>query len=310
MEKDDLAPKHTILLFYKYTPIDNPEKLRDEQRALCEKLGLKGRIITAPEGINVTVEGTTENTEKYLEAYFKDPRFAGTHIKRSQGTGNAFPKLSVKARKEIVTLGKSLNEVKSKGKVIKPEELKEWFQTKKVGEDFYIVDLRNDYEFKVGRFKGSMIPENMQNFRDVPHVLDQLKGMSDKPMITVCTGDVRCEKASAYLQDLGFKDAYHLDGGIVTYMEKYPAQEFEGTLYVFDKRITMDFDAIKGVADKHVVVGECDLCKTKSERYVNCKYPRCNKHFICCEDCSEDDGRSFCNAECREKAVSYFVSQN
>ena len=84
MEKDDLAPKHTILLFYKYTPIDNPEKLRDEQRALCEKLGLKGRIITAPEGINVTVEGTTENTEKYLEAYFKDPRFAGTHIKRSQ----------------------------------------------------------------------------------------------------------------------------------------------------------------------------------------------------------------------------------
>ncbi len=299
MEKDSIKPEYTILLFYKYTPIDNPEKLRDEQRAICEKLELKGRIIVASEGINVTVEGKTENTEKYLEEYFKDPRFAGTHIKRSPGIGDAFPKLSVKARKEIVTLGKSLIEVKSKGKVIKPEELKEWFQTKKVGEDFYIVDLRNDYEFKVGRFKGSMIPENLQNFRDVPYVLNQLEKMKDKPMITVCTGDVRCEKASAYLRDIGFDDAYHLDGGIVTYMEKYPAQEFEGTLYVFDKRITMDFDP----KDKHVVVGECEKCGVKSERYVNCKYPRCNKHFLCCEECSEEDGRSFCSMECREKVL-------
>lgn len=300
--KDD----YTILLFYKYVEIDNPEKLRDDQRALCERLNLKGRIITAKEGINVTLEGTTENTEKYLEEYFKDPRFAGTHIKRSKGTGDAFPKLSVKARKEIVTLGKSLTEVKGKGKVIKPEELREWFQTKKVGEDFYIVDLRNDYEFKVGRFKGSMIPENLQNFRDVPHVLDQLQDMKDKPMITVCTGDVRCEKASAYLQDLGFDDAYHLDGGIVTYMEKYPAGEFEGSLYVFDKRILINFDP----KDKHVVVGKCDKCDLPSERYVNCKNPRCNKHFLCCESCSEEDGRSFCSVECREKVDSNLVSQN
>ncbi len=303
MTQDSKNSEYTILLFYKYVNIDNPEKLRDEQRALCEKLGLKGRIITAKEGINVTLEGTTENTEKYLEEYFKDPRFAGTHIKRSRGTGDAFPKLSVKARKEIVTLGKSLTEVKSKGKVIKPEELKEWYQTKKVGEDFYVVDLRNDYEFKVGRFKGSMIPENLQNFRDVPHVLNQLESMKDKPMITVCTGDVRCEKASAFLQDMGFQDAYHLDGGIVTYMEKYPAQEFQGTLYVFDKRITMDFDSDKGVADKHVVVGKCDLCGVDSERYVNCKNPRCNKHFLCCLECSEEDGRSFCSPECREKIL-------
>jgi len=308
--------EYTILLFYKYTPIDNPERLRDEQRFLCQKLGLKGRIIIAKEGINVTVEGTTENTEKYLEKFLSDIRFSDTNIKKSRGTGSAFPKLSVRARKEIVTLGMDYNSIKSKGKVIKPEELKEWFQTKKVGKDFYIVDLRNDYEFKVGRFKGSVIPENMQNFRDVPHILDQLKNMADKPMITVCTGDVRCEKASAYLQDLGFKDAYHLDGGIVTYMEKYPAQEFEGTLYVFDKRITMDFDESKGVAHNHVIVGECDLCKTKSERFVNCKYPRCNKHFICCEDCSEYDdlsaqeGRSFCSEPCREKVISNFVSQN
>lgn len=295
MEKGE----YTILLFYKYVFIEDPEKVRDWQRFICEKLNLKGRIIVAHEGINVTVEGTNENIEKYLEEYFKDQRFAGTHIKRSKGIGDAFPKLSVKARKEIVTLGKDYNSIKSKGKVITPEELKNWFQTKKVGEDFHIVDLRNDYEFKVGRFKGSVIPENLQNFRDVPHVIDQLEKMKDKPMIIVCTGNVRCEKASALLQDLGFKDAYHLDGGIVTYMEKYPAQEFLGSLYVFDKRILTHFDP----EDKHVVMGKCEKCDNKSERYVNCKNPRCNKHFICCLDCSEEDGRSFCSLECREKIL-------
>lgn len=292
-------PEYTILLFYKYIKIDNPEKLRDEQRALCEKLKLKGRIITAEEGINVTLEGTTENVEEYLKEFLSDPRFKDTHIKRSKGTGEAFPKLSVKARKEIVTLGKDYNSIKSKGKVIKPEELKEWFQTKKVGEDFYIVDLRNDYEFKVGRFKGSIMP-NLQNFRDVPKILSELEKMKDKPIITVCTGDVRCEKASAYLIDEGFQNSYHLDGGIVTYMEKYPAQEFEGSLYVFDKRILMHFDP----EDKHVTIGRCEKCEKLSERYVNCKNPMCNKHFICCEECSEEDGKSFCNAECREAVLS------
>jgi UPF0176 protein len=290
----------TILLFYKYVFIEDPKKLRDEQRALCEKLGLKGRIITAPEGINVTIEGTNENVEKYLKEYLSDPRFSDTHIKRSKGTGSAFPKLSVKARKEIVTLGKDYNSIKTKGKVIKPEELKEWFKTKKVGEDFYIVDLRNDYEFKVGKFKGSVLPD-LQNFRDVPKVLHELKDMKDKPIITVCTGDVRCEKASAYLQDEGFENAYHLDGGIVTYMEKFPAQEFEGSLYVFDGRILTHFDS----PESHVVIGTCEKCETKSERYVNCKNPKCNKHFICCESCSEVDGKSFCSVECRDKILQY-----
>lgn len=291
-------PEYTILLFYKYTKIEDPEKLRADQLALCTKLGLKGRIIVAEEGINVTVEGTTENTEKYLAEYLSDPRFAGTHIKRSVGTGDAFPKLSVKYRKEIVTLGKDYNSMKSKGKVIKPEELKEWFATKEVGKDFHIVDLRNDYEFKVGKFKGSVMP-NLQNFRDVPKVLSELEPYKEQAIITVCTGDVRCEKASAFLRDEGFDDVYHLDGGIVTYMEKFPAQEFEGSLYVFDRRIIMDFDP----KDKHKVIGKCDRCGVSSERYVNCKNKMCNKHIICCEACSEDDGRSFCSEEC--KAVVY-----
>lgn len=280
-------------MFYKYVEIDNPEKLRDEQRALCEKLGLKGRIIVAKEGINTTVEGTTENTEKYLKEYLSDPRFSDTHIKRSKGTGNSFPKLSVKVRKEIVTLGleDDINPNQVTGKHLKPEELKKWFES---GKSFHIVDMRNDYEFKVGKFKNSVMPK-LQNFRDIPKALGDIENLKEEAVLTVCTGGVRCEKASGLLVREGFKEVYQLDGGIVSYMEKFPAQEFEGSLYVFDKRILMHFDP----EDKHKVIGKCEKCQSPSERYVNCKNPRCNKHFICCEECSEEDGRSFCSEECK-----------
>ncbi len=293
---------YKIILFYKYVNIEDPVKLKNEQMDLCVALGLKGRVIVAKEGINATLEGTEENIEKYLKVYLSDPRFSDTHIKKSFGTGDSFPKLSVKARKEIVSLHleKDINPNEITGVHLKPEELKQWYES---GKDFVVVDMRNDYEFKVGRFKDSIMPD-LQNFRDVPKALSDIEHLKDKTVLTVCTGGVRCEKASGLLKREGFKDVYQLDGGIVSYMEKFPAQEFEGTLYVFDKRITMDFDSINNVGDKHVVVGKCDKCEVSSERFVNCKYPQCNKHFICCESCSEEDGKSFCSVECRDKLSS------
>lgn len=288
---------YTILLFYKYTKIDNPQKLKDEQLALCKKLNLKGRIIVAKEGINATIEGTTENTEKYLAEYLSDPRFSDTHIKRSSGTGDSFPKLSVKVRPEIVSLHleNDIDPNQITGTHLKPEELKKWYEE---GKEFYVIDMRNDYEFKVGRFKDSVLMP-VQNFRDIPKALSHIEHLKDKTVVPVCTGGVRCEKASGLLVREGFKDVYQLDGGIVSFMEKFPASEFEGSLYVFDKRILMHFDP----ADKHKVVGVCEKCKKNSERYVNCKNPSCNKHFICCENCSEKDGRSFCSVSCKVKLL-------
>ncbi len=289
---------YTIILFYKYVNIAFPKVLRDEQFDLCTKLNLKGRVIVAQEGINATLEGTNENIQKYLDQFLSDERFAGTHIKKSVGTGDAFPKLSVKVRPEIVSLHleKDINPNEVTGKHLKPEELKQWYES---GKKFHIVDMRNDYEYKVGRFKDSIIP-NLENFRDVPSALKDLREFENETILTVCTGGVRCEKSSGLLVREGFKDVYQLDGGIVTYMEKFPAQEFEGTLYVFDGRITMDFDP----SEKHKVVGRCDKCGILSERYVNCKNPECNKHFLCCVDCSEEDGRAFCGKICRDKILS------
>ena len=134
-----------VLLYYIYTPLMNPQALRDSQRELCEKLSLKGRIIIAEEGINGTVEGTQENTQKYMKAMHKTSYFKDLYFKKSPGTGKAFSKLSVKVRSEVVRLGiPEVNPTKIKGKYLSSEKLHAWFEE---GREFYIIDMRNDYEY-------------------------------------------------------------------------------------------------------------------------------------------------------------------
>jgi UPF0176 protein len=286
---------HQILLYYKYVFIENAEEEMRRQKALCEQLNLKGRIIVAVEGINGTVEGSKENTEKYIEEMLKDQRFADIHWKRSIGDGNSFPKLSVKARKEIVSLHLGtcdINPNEITGTHLKPEELHEWIKNKK---EFYIVDMRNAYEHKVGYFEGSILPP-IENFRDLPKVVEQIKHLKNKTVLTVCTGGVRCEKASGFLITQGFTDVYQLDGGIVSYMEKYPNEDFKGKLYVFDGRITQSFYSDD---PKHEIVGKCDTCSVPSENYVNCSNPICHRHFIACINClSKNEGKAFCPKGC------------
>ncbi len=272
----------------------------NQQRELCQRLNLKGRIIVANEGINGTVEGSVEDTEAYVHALKSDPRFADTHIKRSQGNGQAFPKLSIKARPEIVSLHlgeEDINPRQTTGKYLQPEELHEWFVNQK---EFYIVDMRNDYEQRVGHFAGSVLPR-LGNFRDLPQLLADLEHLKDKTVVTVCTGGVRCEKASGFLVKHGFNNVYQLSGGIVSYMEKYPNQHFLGKLYVFDQRIIMGFNTD---SPEHVVIGRCAKCDKPSEHYINCGNNKCHLHFICCQNCLETDEVGYCSQDCREAVMA------
>ncbi len=286
---------HTILLFYKYVHIEDPEAVRLWQLELCRKLDLKGRIIIAEEGINATLEGTADNAEIYWGELIKDSRFADIHLKKSVGTGEAFPKLSVKVRPEIVSLhlGKEgdVNPNETTGKRLSPEELRTWIES---GKKFHIVDMRNTYEHIVGHFEGSILPQ-LENFRDLPKVANDLQPLVKEPVLTVCTGGVRCEKASGYLVKQGFEDVYQLDGGIVSYMEKYPNQDFKGQLYVFDGRVTMGFNLDD---PKREIVGRCDKCKTPCELYADCANLNCHRHFICCSDCRQESGEAYCDENC------------
>lgn len=290
MKKTD----YQVLLYYKYVNIEDPYKARDEQRELCEKLNLKGRIIVAYEGINGTVEGTLEDTEKYIKEMEKSPYFAGISYKKSEGIGNAFPKLSVKARPEIVTTKvKGLDPNVTTGKYITADELHKWYEEKR---EFYLVDMRNDYEYISGYFE-NFIPSGIHNFYDLPSVLPKLEHLKNKTVVTVCTGGIRCEKASGFLVSNGFSDVYQLQDGIQTYMEKYPNKHFKGKLYVFDKRITVGFNTDD---PEHEVVGSCRHCGVKTDTYVNCEYNFCHFHYICCKDCRDSEtGLAFCSSDCK-----------
>jgi len=292
---------HQILLYYAYTPVEHPVVLCERQRALCRSLGLTGRILIAEEGINGTVEGTVEATEAYIQACQEEPEFANVVFKRSEGTGDALPKLVVKLRKEIVSAHLEAQDVdpnKTTGKRLSAEDLHDWIRSER---EFYIVDMRNDYEYAVGHFENSILPP-IGNFRDLPSVLPALDHLRNKTVVTVCTGGVRCEKASGFLVQNGFADVYQLQDGIVTYMEKYPNEDFKGALYVFDGRVTMGFNrSLPG----YEVVGRCELCGAPAEHFENCANNECHRHIICCEDCLPEDGSApYCRQECADFAMA------
>lgn len=292
--------EYQILLFYKYVYIDDPVAVKDWIFGLCQKYQLKGRLIIAKEGINFTFEGKTQDTEDFIVEMQKDQRFENIHFKRSVGTGDAFPKLSVKVREEIVSAHLGVCDVNPNevtGKHLPPAELHEWIHS---GREFYIIDMRNAYEHKVGKFAGSVCPP-LENFRDLPKIIESIAHLKNKTVVTVCTGGVRCEKASGYLITQGFTDVYQLDGGIVSYMEQFPNEDFEGKLYVFDRRIMMGFYTDD---QSHTSVGKCDYCGAPSEQFINCENKNCNRHMIMCDECTqksiEKHGKRICLDDCRE----------
>lgn len=285
-----------IILFYKYIEISNPQKLKDEQLLLCKKLNLKGRIIIAYEGINGTLEGTKAEIDKYCAEIKKATRFKDIQFKFSSGTGGAFPKLSVKVRNEIVAgrLGKDdIDPNKVSGKYLEAERLHDWYLN---GKEFFVVDMRNGFEQQVGYFQNS-INSNFENFDDLPTILPKLKELKGKTIVTVCTGGVRCEKASGFLVNSGYNDVYQLLGGMHTYMEKFPDGFFKGSLYVFDKRLVMGFNMTN---KNREIIGRCAKCNNTSENYINCKDGFCHRHFIVCQDCLGSKEAILCPMGCRD----------
>ncbi len=284
---------YEVIIFYKYVTIENPAKLMEKIRERCLGLNLLGRVIVAGEGINATLEGKPSDIVVFVEEFTNDPRFKDVSIKRSRSDGKTFPRLSVKVRKEIVgthfVREEANPEVKSAPR-IKPEELRTWYES---GKDFIIIDMRNSYEFDSGHFWNAIDP-GLQNSRDLPKVVEKFVPLKGKTVLTVCTAGVRCEKMSAYLLGRGFKEVYQLDGGIHSYMEKYPGKDFLGTLYTFDQRVTMHFGG------EREVVGRCRRCGKKTETYYNCGNDDCHLHFLMCNDCSVPRQNVFCSVACQK----------
>ncbi len=265
-----------IILYYKFVPVADPVTAMHWQRELCMRLNLKGRIIIADHGINGTLGGKVKDVKAYVKAMNLHPAFKGINYKWSDGRADDFPRLSVKVRKELVTLnpGQAFD-VFNSGTALKP---KQWHEYLQKHPDAIVFDARNDYESSIGKFKGAITPE-IKNFRDIKPELDKLP--KDKPVLTYCTGDIRCEYLSAYMKGQGFQDVYHLDGGIVKYGQAFGDDGFwEGKCFVFDDRLNIAFS---GEAKD---IGECVHCGIRTSNYENCSNPSCNALVLMCSGCA------------------------
>lgn len=282
----------TILLFYKYITLEKPEDIRDWQRTLCLKLGLKGRIILASEGINGTVGGSQEAIEQYKKALTANPLFADIDFKEAPGGAECFPKLRVIVKKEIVNFGIDTQKVSAKdaGIYLTPTQAHELINQKPA--DLMLFDARNNFESRVGTFKDAITP-NINHFRDLPSYIDtNLEQFKDKDVLMFCTGGVRCERATAYLKLKNVaKKVYHLQGGIHRYIEQYPDGHFRGKNYVFDGRVT--------VAVNEDVLSSCDICSQPCDEFANCLNASCNKLFLACPSCLPTFAKT-CSKTCME----------
>lgn len=285
-----------ILLFYAFAALPDPEAVRLWQQAICEQHGLKGRIVVSPHGLNGTVGGDVDDVKRYLKSTKRHPAFRSLDVKWSEGTLLAdgtsadFPRLSVKVRPELVAFG-APDEVEVRdgqvvdgGTRLDPDALHALVAER---EDVVFFDGRNRIESAVGRFKDAVIPpvDTTREFVDLidSGAYDHLK---DRPVVTYCTGGIRCEILTPIMKRRGFREVYQLDGGIVTYGDRFGDDGlWEGSLYVFDGRITQDF------SDHAAVIGTCDTCGGATSAVVDCSDADCVRQFVRCASCASADSR-------------------
>ena len=301
-----LAPsaQSKIALYYHFTPIADPEAVRLWQHALCTMLGLTGRIIIAPHGINGTVGGPISAVKHYVKTTRSYSGFQGMEIKWSEGSAADFPRLSVKVKPELVAFDAAEEiEVTSDGVTdtgvhLKPEALHELVeQRESENRPVVFFDGRNAVEAKIGKFKNAVVPDT-ETTRDFVTELESGKydHLKDQPVVTYCTGGIRCEVLTALMKHRGFEEVYQLDGGIVRYGEAFgDSGLWEGSLYVFDERMHTEF------SDDAVTIGRCLLCEQPTSELRNCSKLSCRHLDTVCGDCAEANPERVC-AHCEAAA--------
>jgi UPF0176 protein len=282
-----------VIAYYHYTSIPNAEELVPLHLEFCKSIGIRGRIYIAHEGINGTISGTIEDCKKYMDHLLADPMFKGIEFKIDEHHEHAFNRIHVRYKTEIVHSGlrdpKEIDPTKETGKHLRGDE----FAKLKESDDLIIIDVRSNYETRLGRFKNS-VTLDIETFREFPNKVAELEKYKNKKVVTVCTGGIKCEKASAYLIKQGFKDVYQLHNGIIGYAKDTGGKDFDGSLYVFDGRVSVPINNVNPTA-----IANCKKCGTPTFRNLNCANVECNEQFNMCETCSEEM-QGACSETCLE----------
>jgi UPF0176 protein len=290
---EETEPRTTIS-FYHYFPIEDPKAFRDVLYKNLDELKVFGRIYVAHEGINAQVSVPANRFEDFKTYLYSIEPLNGIRLNIAvDDDGKSFWVLKIKVRDKIVADGiqDPSFDMSNKGRYVNAEE----FNQLTSDPDTIVVDMRNHYEFEVGHFENAIeVPSD--TFREqLPMAAEMLKDSSDKNIIMYCTGGIRCEKASAYMLHKGFRNVFHLEGGIINYVnqvkEKNLPVKFHGKNFVFDNRLG------ERVTDE--IIAKCHQCGNPADTHVNCANEACHLLFIQCDNCKEKFS-GCCSKECRD----------
>lgn len=289
---DSSAYKYSIAAFYHFGPVPK-DQLKDLSKRLedhAKNENVRGLVILATEGVNGTISAESKETlEAYLNFISETLSFPKLEPKWSGAEAWPFRKFAVRIRPEIVTLGKP--EVQPlpphSPRHLSPEE---WHRMMEE-EDVIVLDTRNWYETKIGKFAGAIDP-NIEEFREFSDFLDKSDLPKDKKILIYCTGGIRCEKAIVEMENKGFTNVYQLDGGILNYLAKFPNQKFEGECFVFDHRVAVD-----QYLNPTKQYKMCPHCGQPADQKIQCR--RCETEAVVCIDClDKEEARRTCSKNC------------
>jgi UPF0176 protein len=286
---------HRITIsFYQYFPIKNPQEFRDYLYKQLNALQVFGRIYVAKEGINAQISVPEHYMEAFRSFLYSIEPLNGLRLNIAvDDDGKSFWVLKIKVRDKIVADGIDDPDfsMEKKGRYVNAEQMNELLKQP----DTIVIDMRNHYEYEVGHFVNAKeVPSD--TFRDqLPMAVDMMKGNEDKNIIMYCTGGIRCEKASAYMLHKGFKNVFHLEGGIINYARQAKEagleSKFIGKNFVFDNRL--------GERITEDVIAKCHQCGKPADTHTNCKNNGCHLLFIQCESCAATH-EGCCSQECKD----------
>jgi UPF0176 protein len=283
---------YLVLAYYSFQKIENPHQEVLDHKAFLEKCDATCRIYISEEGINGQLSCERQDACRYMDWMHSRPEFADLSFRLHAWHEQAFPRLTIKYRKKLVARERTVD-LKKTGEHLAPQRWQEMLEKEK---DILLLDVRNSYEWEVGRFHGAELPL-CETFRDFEKYADALKekyNPKTQKVMMYCTGGIRCEIYSAYLKEQGFENVYQLKGGIIQYGLEQGSKHWEGKLFVFDDRLTVPISP-----EPSPVIGKCSHCQSPIENYYNCANMDCNALFLCCPDCLHTY-LGCCQGSCKE----------
>jgi UPF0176 protein len=279
---------YEVILYYNFTDIPDPETFCKDHKATLKKIGVKGRVYISKEGINGTLAGSTQQMEEYKSYLQNLDGFHDTDFKTDFSDEIPFAKLICKVRDEIVAIHVDGLDPAEGGRYLEPSEWREYMES---DDDYVLIDVRNNYESKVGHFEGAVTPD-VETFYEFPEWLEKADIPKEKKVLMYCTGGIRCEKFSVLMKKKGWNDVNQLHGGILRYSKEEGGKHYKGKCFVFDDRLVVPVNK-----QNLEPIARCEITGKPADSYINCSNMDCNKLFVCSEEGAKQM-EGCCSKEC------------